>query len=110
MNDDGENWMSEVLRVDTDELRTTADKLDMYAADLGEAHEAAHADAASAVAGFGAGLSAAALVERIGRWERETAEHQEEIGRHGIGHRSASAAYTATDSTSSEHIVSSVGL
>lgn len=60
--------MSRELRVNADELRIAACHLDMYAADLLHDHAAAHANMASAVPGFGAALSAAALNERIAKW------------------------------------------
>jgi cell division protein ZapA (FtsZ GTPase activity inhibitor) len=96
--------MSAQLRVDTEELRMTANKLDMHAAELCENHAVAHADMISAIPGFGTALSAAALSERISQWEQETAEHQGEIERHGEGHRFAGASYSSTDSDSGERI------
>ena len=96
--------MSAQLHVDTDDLRMTAERLDMHAAELRDSHAAAHADMASAVPGFGTALSAAALNDRIARWEQETAEHHAEIERHGVGHRFAGASYSATDSENGERI------
>ncbi|MEU0496750.1 hypothetical protein [Mycobacterium sp. NPDC006124] len=74
--------MGKKLHVNTDELRMAAERLDMHAADLGHGHAVAHANIASAVPGFGASLSAAALAERVAQWELETAEHQAELARH----------------------------
>lgn len=101
--------MSSEMRISTDELRMTADQLDMYASDLRHDHAASHANMASAVPGFGAALSAAALNDRIAEWEQETAEHHAELGRHGEAHRVACSAYTTVDLDSSERIIASGG-
>jgi len=98
--------MTKNLHVNTDELEMTAHRLDMHAADLAHGHAVAHANMASALPGFGASLSAAALTERIAQWELETAEHHAELGHHSEGHRAAVANYTATDSDSSAIIAS----
>lgn len=101
--------MSGVLRVSAEELRVVADQLDMYAADLSHDHAIAHTNMASAIPGFGAALSAAALNERISQWEHETAQHRAELERHGNGHRLASGGYAASDSDGSAQITTAGG-
>jgi hypothetical protein len=101
--------MSNELRVNADELRIAAAQLEMHAADLHEHHTAAHANMASAVPGFGTGLSAAALTERIAQWEEETAIHHAELGKHSDGHRLGSANYATTDSDCSAQIMVAAG-
>lgn len=101
--------MGEVLRVDPDELRMIAERLEMHAADLRAAHASAHGEMAAAVTSFGATSSAKALAERISRWERETAEHNAELLRHGDGHRFAGTRYVNTDAHSSDRIASAGG-
>ena len=96
--------MSGEVRVNTDELRMTADQLDMHAADLADSHATAHANMASVVPGFGTSLSAAALNNRIAHWESETAEHHAELQHHRDGHQVACAHYAKTDGESSEQI------
>jgi hypothetical protein len=101
--------MSNELRVDTDELRIAAAQLDMYAADLHQHHAAAHANMASAIPGFGAAMSAAALIERIAQWEEETAMHHAELGQHRDGHRIGSVNYATTDADCSAQITAAGG-
>lgn len=96
--------MSDALRVNTDQLRMTADQLDMHAADLRNEHTKAHAKLASAIPGFGAALSAAALNQRMAHWEQETAEHHSELMQLSHVHRVANSLYLSSDSNSTVNI------
>ncbi|TDZ94014.1 WXG100 family type VII secretion target [Mycobacteroides salmoniphilum] len=85
------------LHVDPAELQIHGDQLHIHAADLKDAHDAAHRALSDAQAGFGSGRAAKALSNRISEWEKETADHHAELTSHGENHKASAAKFVNRD-------------
>lgn len=96
--------MAETLRVNPDDLRISAARLDAAAADLRSAHDAAHAILSGAVASFSASATTAALAERLAQWETQATAHQQELATHSQNHLHAAASYTETDTDGGDSV------
>ncbi|QSM94345.1 WXG100 family type VII secretion target [Mycobacteroides abscessus subsp. abscessus] len=92
----------EPLRVDPDELRAAADRLDAHAETFSTGHRSAHSQAGQVR--LGSGLAAAALTEMLTVWEADGARFGAGFAAHAEGDREAASRYERTDGRSADNI------
>lgn len=92
------------LRVDTDDLRRSADFMDMHAEDLRREHAAADTSIADSAAEW-VGASAAALQAKIAEWQAVTAHATGEFAYHNAAFKKVAAAFETMDDDSAASLM-----
>lgn len=97
------------VRVDTDELRRHAQKLEVTAQELRKNHAAVHDDVASIAQGFGGTVVGSAMSALLEHWERETATGHKDLMESSFRHESDAASFERVDDDSKRRIQSAGG-
>lgn len=84
------------LRVDTDDLRMSADFMDMHGEDLRREHAAADTSIADSAAEW-VGASAAALQAKLAEWQRVTAHATGEFTYHNAAFKKVAVEFETMD-------------